>query len=78
MAPDTGELVARIYNAAWMVRHYARGGRQSRESAQAALRRQAIRDLGLVCRECFNSTDDFEPLLVAIFDGLQQKDSAPF
>jgi len=78
MAPDSAELVAKIYNAAWMVRHYARGGRQSRESAQAALRREAIHDLGIVCRDAFNKTDDFEPLLIAIFDGLQQKDAPPF
>ena len=75
MAPDSGELVARIYNAAYLVRYHARGGRSSigREA-----RSQAIRELGLAVRDAFNVSEDFEALLVAVFDGLSPKDAAPF
>lgn len=75
MAPDAAQLVARIYNAAWLVRHYARGGRTAIQKKERA---QAIHDLGLAVRESFNSTEDFEPLLIAVFDGLSQKDATPF
>lgn len=75
MAPDSAELVARIYNAAWMVRHNARGGRSS---IQRPERQAAIRELGMVVRQVFNATDDFEPLLVALFDGLHPRDAPPF
>lgn len=76
MAPDRAELlVARIYNAAWMVRHYARGGHSS---IQAAQRAEAIRSLGLVIRAAFNETENFEPLLTAVFDGLSPRDAPPF
>lgn len=75
MAPDSTELVAKIYNACWPVRHYVRGGRSS---IQRKERQAAIRALGLVVRHCFNVTDDFEPLLVALFDGLSPKDVPPF
>ena len=75
MAPEPAQLVARIYNAAWMVRFYARGGRTNIQRKQ---RDAAIRAMGLVIREAFNVSEDFEPLLIAIFDGLSQKDSPPF
>lgn len=41
-------------------------------------RDKAIKHMGIVCRDAFNKTDDFEPLLVAIFDGLSPKDAPPF
>jgi hypothetical protein len=69
MAPDTAHLVTTILNAAWMVRHYARN---------RVRRRQAIQFLGAAVRESFDSSDDFEPLLTAILDGLRPKDDPPF
>ena len=75
MAPDTAELVASIYNAAWLLRHYWRG---SRGAIQRLERAKAIQALGLAVRRAFNATDDFEPLLIAFFDGLSQKDHPPF
>ncbi len=76
MAPDTVGIVAAIYNAAWMVRHYARGGRHT--ASRMAEHRRAIRELGLVVREAFNQSEDFEALLTAVFDGLSSKDAPPF
>ena len=71
MTPDTTGLVAGILNSAWMVRHYAR--------RRVDLRRtQAIQHLGLVVRDAFNSSDDFEALLSAVVDGLRPKDDPPF
>ena len=64
----------RILNACWMVRHYA----TQRTPAMRLRRQQAIQSLGLVLREAFASTDDFEPLLVAIVDGLRPKEERPF
>ena len=76
MRPDPiTDAVARIYNAAYMVRYYARGGRTEIQRGQ---RVQAIRDLGLVVRATFSNSDDFEPLLVALFDGLSQRSPPPF
>lgn len=75
MAPDTGRLVAAILNAAWMVRHYERG---ARTSIQRKERQQAIRRLGLTVRETFGSSEDFEPLLVAVLDGLAPRDEHRF
>ncbi|HEU4344788.1 MAG TPA: hypothetical protein VFU31_24835 [Candidatus Binatia bacterium] len=60
-----------------MVRHYARGGRMSRESALAAKRRAAIRDLGLTVRQAFNASEDFEALLTAVVDGGASRDDWP-
>lgn len=72
MAPsDTAQLVALILNAAWMVRHYRR----------ACLRRQraaALAQLGRAVRRAFNESEDFEPLLAAICDGLRPHDEQPF
>ena len=78
MAPDTSHLVASILNSAWMVRHYARGGRMSPTSSAALQRRQAIQKLGLTVREAFTMSEDFEPLLAAICDGLRPRDEQPF
>lgn len=72
---QTASHVAAIYNAAWMVRNYARGGRTT---IQRKERQQAIRQLGLTVRSAFNQSEDFEPLLVAVFDGLSPKDAPPF
>lgn len=76
MAPDgTGGYVSAIRNAGWMVRHYVRGGRSAIHKAE---RQQAIRDMGLVVRDAFNKSNDFEALLAAIVDGLRPKDDQPF
>jgi hypothetical protein len=75
MAPDTASLVAQILNAGWMVRHYARGGRLTIQRTQ---RTQAIQKLGLTVREAFNRSEDFEPLLAAVVDGLRPRDDPPF
>jgi hypothetical protein len=72
MAPDTRELVAAILNAAWMVRHYARGSRRSIQ------RSQAIQRLGLTVRDAFDTSEDFESLLAAVVDGLRPEDRPPF
>jgi hypothetical protein len=71
--------VAAIYSAGWWLRHYRRGRRMQRTSAQARLREQAIQRLGLTVREAFNASDDFEPLLVAVFNSLNPAgDDPPF
>lgn len=75
MAPDPTSRVAAILNAAWMVRHYTRGGRLSIQRAQRA---EAVLMLGLIVREAFNASQDFEPLLAAIVDGLRPRDEQPF
>lgn len=72
---DTAAHVASILNAAWMVRHYVRGGRMSLQRAQ---RQQAIQKLGLAVREAFTVSDDFEPLLAAVVDGLRPQGDQPF
>ena len=79
MAPDTGQLVAQILNAAWMVRHYARGsGMTDQTSRMARNRHAAIHDLGIAVRGAFNKSEDFEPLLAALVDGLRPRDERPF
>ena len=75
MAPDTGQLVASILNAAWLVRNYARGGRSEIHKEQ---RQQAIHDLGLAVRRAFDTSEDFESLLAAVVDGLRPKNDPPF
>ena len=74
MAPDTTGQVAAILNAAWMVRHYA----LQRTRHDRLRRAQAIQKLGLVVREAFYTSDDFEALLGAVVDGLRPKDNQPF
>lgn len=79
MAPhaETATLVAAIFNAAYMVRHYARGGRL-RNSRFKILRDQAILKMGLTVRDAFNRSDDFEALLAAVLNALSPKDEQPF
>ena len=68
-------LAAEIRNAAWWVRHYARG----RTSAIHRTERQvAIRRLGLIVRQAFGASDDFESILTAILDGLSTRDNQRF
>jgi hypothetical protein len=74
-ATDSSALVASILNAAWMVRHYARGGRSSIERAR---RTQAIQFLGVTVRDAFNQSDDYESLLAAVVDGLRPHHNQPF
>jgi hypothetical protein len=59
---------AAILNACYHVRYYHRGARTciGREKRQ-----QAILVLGLTLREIFNRTEDFEPRLAALVDGLR-------
>lgn len=73
--PDSPAQVAAILNAAWLVRHYARGGRSAIHRAD---RQAAIRELGLAVRQAFNQSEDFEALLAAVVDGLRPKDDQPF
>lgn len=69
MAPDHAELIAKIYNAAWWVRHYRRLGRNN------ATRQQAVLALGLAVRHAFACSDDFEPLLTALMDSLEPREN---
>ena len=78
MAPEGADLIARIYNAAWLVRHYARGGAMHPTAALSKQRQEAIRELGLVVRHAFAVSEDFEALLTAVFDGLSKRDAPPF
>lgn len=64
---DQAALVAEILNACYLVRHYARGGQST---IQRSKREEAIAQLGLACRKAFATTNDFEPILTAIVDGL--------
>lgn len=77
MAPEksSAELVSAIFNAAWMVRHYQRGGRLTIQRLQRA---QAIQRMGLTVRDAFNRSEDFEALLAAVVDGLRPKEDQPF
>ena len=77
MAPDTVSHVAAIYADARWVRHYERGGRL-KYSPMAIRRAQAILKLGLTVRYAFSQSDDFEALLVALFDGLCRRDDQRF
>ena len=78
MGPDTAQLVARILNAAYMVRHYARGGRVSESSPLRRQRTAAIREMGLAVRQAFAVSEDVEPLLAAVCDGLRPHLEQPF
>lgn len=64
----------KIYNDGWWVRRYGRGARSSLQRTERA---QAIRRLGLTVREAFAACDDFETLLLALFDCLNHKDEPP-
>lgn len=72
---DTTVWVASLLNAGFMVRYYARG---ARTTTQRLERSQAIANMGMIVRESFIQSDDFEPLLIAIVDGLRPKDDPPF
>jgi hypothetical protein len=74
MERSTADDVSAIYNACWWVRHYERG---ARVRSLAVYRQQAILKLGLTCREVFSRTDDFEPVLTALVDGLNPRDPPP-
>lgn len=69
LAPEL-QHAATIRNKAWMVRHYPR-------AMQRELRARAIRELGLAVRAAFNASDDFEPLLAAVVDGLAPRAEPP-
>lgn len=64
---DTEDLVALILNDAWMVRHYSR----QIGPTQRLRRAQAVQKLGATVRHAFTSSDDYEPLIAAILDGLR-------
>lgn len=68
---STATAVAAILHAAFMVRHYDRPSL----SAMDRQRAQAVRAMGLAARAAFLATEDFEPLLYAIADGLFPFDS---
>jgi hypothetical protein len=68
MAPDSGELAARILNDWYMVRYYRPGVR----------REQAILKLGLTIREAFSSSNDFKSLIAAVLDGGHPHEEQPF
>ena len=74
MAPDSIQHVTAILNAAWMVRNYA----LQRGSSGRLRRAQAVLQLGLVVREAFTHSDDYEALLAAVVDGLRPTDRPPF
>ena len=63
--------LAAILNAAWMVRHYARGGRSS---TQRLRRTQAIQLLGGTLLAALSASQDYEPILTALIDGLRPHD----
>lgn len=75
MAPDTGHHVTAIYNACYLVRHYARGGRSTLQREQ---RTEAIRRLALALREALEKSNDPEPILAAVVDGLRPRNEPPF
>ena len=77
MAVDGGTTgyVAAILNAGYMVRHNVRGARLSILRQE---RSRAILEMGLVVRDAFNHSDDFEALLAAVVDGLRPRDDPPF
>lgn len=70
MALQGEPLVASIYNACWWVRNY-----RGRDNPR---RKQAILALGLACRQAFGATEDFEPILTALLDGLSPRDDSRF
>ena len=74
MAPDTGALVASILNPAYMVRHY----QLQRTPTMRKQRAAAIHALGLAVRLAFNRSEDFEPLLLAVLDGLSPREEHRF
>lgn len=71
--PLSDDHVTAIYRAAWRVR-------ATHRPHQRAERARAIFMLGLECRAAFNATEDFEPLLLALVDGLtpEERRRLPF
>lgn len=65
-----------ILNAAYMVRHYWRGGRTSIGREQRA---RAVVQLGHAVRDALAecADDDIEPILSAVVDGLRPRDDGP-
>ncbi len=63
MKTDQAAAIAELYNGAWWLRHYNRPGKKVE-------RKVSIRALGLAARQAFNQTEEFEPLLRALADGL--------
>jgi hypothetical protein len=59
--------VAAICNAAWWVRWWGRPHQRDKRAG-------ALRELGLVARAAFNSTEDFAPLLYAIARTMPRED----
>lgn len=55
--------IAELYHGAWWIRNYGRPGKKVERAV-------SIRALGLAARQAFNETEDFEPLLRALADGL--------
>lgn len=78
MGPDSAQLVARILNAAYLVRHYSRGGRMSESSPLRHKRSEAIVAMGVAVREAFTVSSDFEALLTAVYHGLAPDEDPPF
>lgn len=70
VGPSTESHVAAIYNRCWLVRHRNRG---IRLESHAQAREDAIRELGLVVRQAFQESEDFEALLTAVVDGLSPR-----
>jgi len=68
---STAARIAAILNAAYLVRLYCR-------PIQRRQRAGAIAELGRAVREAFNSSEDFEPLLRAVVDGLLPRDERTF
>lgn len=67
---DTERHCAELREACWMLRHY-------RRPIQRAQRAQAVLRLGLTVREAFSASDDFEPLLIALVEGLKPEEYRP-
>jgi len=68
MNPDPANLISEILNTAYMVRYYKRGSRTTIGRLQ---RDQAVLKLALIAREALNTSDQFEPILEAIVEGLR-------
>ena len=79
MAPDSGELVARILNDWWLVRYYVRGGRSEIHRKQ---RDEAILNLGVTIQHAFSACPKtpraYETLIAAVLDGGRPHNEQPF
>lgn len=61
-------LIAAIRNDSWLVRHYS--------SRNADKFKAAIEKLGITVKFAFMHSDDYAPMLIAIADGLSERDDA--